>query len=257
VTIGTRKAILMALLPLLNPSPAAAEPLPSGSTWLSDDLEARQDDPAINPGMLWVDAGEVLWSEPAGVSGQSCADCHGAAAESMKDVATRYPAVDQASGDLLNLEGRINRCRTRHQEVEPFAYETDELLGLTAFVAYQSRGFPMSASVDRSARPFYEAGKAFFHRRQGQMNLACSHCHDDHAGERLRGDVISHGLGNGYPAYRLEWQTMGSLHRRLRACSLGVRAIQFDHGSEDYLALELYLARRAKGVPIETPAVRK
>lgn len=89
------------------------------------------------------------------------------------------------------------------------------------------------------------------------MNLACSHCHDDHVGELLRGDVISYGLGNGYPAYRLEWQAMGSLHRRLRACSLGVRAVQFDYGSENYLALELYLSKRAEGVPIETPAVRK
>jgi sulfur-oxidizing protein SoxA len=249
--------MMMALLPLPALLPATAEPLPSGSTWLSEDLKVRQDDPAINPGMLWVDAGKALWEEPAGMAEKSCADCHGEAGESMKGVATRYPAVDDASGDLLNLEGRINRCRERYQQAEPFAYETDELLGLAAFVAYQCRGLPMNVAIDGPARPFYEAGKAFFDRRQGQMNLACSNCHDTHAGERLRGDVISHGLGNGYPAYRLEWQTMGSLHRRLRACSLGVRAVQFDYGSEDYLALELYLAERAEGVPIETPALRR
>jgi L-cysteine S-thiosulfotransferase len=241
----------------LLPLAGAAEPLPSGSTWLSDDLKTRQEDPAINPGMLWVDAGEALWAEPGGGSQKSCADCHGDAAESMKGVATRYPAIDDMSGDLLNLEGRINRCRSRHQEAEPYAYETDELLGLSAFVAYQSRGLPMNVATDGPAAPYYQAGKAFFDRRQGQMNLACSNCHDDHAGARLRGDVISHGLGNGYPAYRLEWQAMGSLHRRLRACSLGVRAVQFDYGSANYLALELYLAKRAEGVPIETPAMRK
>lgn len=245
--------LILCLLPLAG----VAEPLPSGSTWLGEDLKAQQDDPAINPGMLWVDAGAALWAEPAGVSQKSCADCHGDAAETMKGVARRHPAIDQESGDLLNLEGRINRCRSRHQQAEPFAYESDELLGLTAFVAHQSRGLPMDVAIDGPAEPFYEAGKAFFHRRQGQMNLACSNCHDDHAGERLRGDVISYGLGNGYPAYRLAWQTVGSLHRRLRACALGVRAVQFDYGSAKYLALELYLAKRAEGVPIETPAVRK
>lgn len=250
-------AIVMALLQSWNPMPAAAEPLSSGSTWLGKGLKTQQDDLAINPGMLWVDAGEVLWSEPAGASEKSCAGCHGDAADSMKGVATRYPLIDETSGDLLNLEGRINRCRTRHQEAEAFTYETDQLLGLTAFVAHQSYGLPMNVAIDGPARPFYEAGKAFFHRRQGQMNLACSHCHDDHVGERLRGDVISYGLGNGYPAYRLEWQTMGSLHRRFRACSLGVRAVQFDFGSENYLALALYLAKRAGGVQIETPAMRK
>ncbi len=245
--------ILLCLLPLAS----TAQPLPSGSTWLGEGLKTQQADPAINPGMLWVDAGEALWAEPAGKSELSCADCHGDAEDSMTGVATRYPAVDETSGKLQNLEGRINRCRERHQQAEPFAYETDELLGLTAFIAHQSRGLPMDVAIDGPARAFYEKGKTFFHRRQGQMNLACSNCHDDHAGERLRGDVISYGLGNGYPAYRLAWQTVGSLHRRLRACSLGVRAVQFDYGSENYLALELYLAKRAEGVPIETPAVRR
>ncbi len=234
----------------------AAEPLPSGSTWLGEDLRTRQEDLAVNPGMLWVGAGEALWSERAGKSEKNCADCHGDPA-SMRGVATRYPAIDRESGDLLNLEGRINRCRTRHQQADAFAYESDELLGLTALVAHQSRGLPMQVAIDGPAEPYYRAGRTFFHERQGQMNLACSHCHDDHAGERFRGDVISYGLGNGYPVYRLEWQSMGSLHRRLRACSLGVRAVRFDYGSDDYVALELYLAKRAEGVLIETPALRK
>ena len=30
-----------------------------------------------------------------------------------------------------------------------------------------------------------------------------------------------------------------------------------DAGSPEYLALELYLAKRAEGVPIETPAIRR
>lgn len=85
----------------------------------------------------------------------------------------------------------------------------------------------------------------------------CGQCHDDNAGRRLRGDVISSGVGTGYPAYRLEWNTLGSLHRRLRACSLGVRATQFDYGSREYHALELYLAVRARGLPVESPGLRR
>ena len=55
----------------------------------------------------------------------------------------------------------------------------------------------------------------------------------------------------------LEWQTMGSLHRRLRACSLGVRAEVLDYGAPKYLALELYLAWRGEGLPMESSAVRR
>lgn len=245
--------VMAALLPAL----AQAEPLPSGTSFLGDDLKARQADEAANPGMLWVDEGARLWETAQGPAGKACASCHGAAEDSMRGVAARYPAVDARSGDLLNLEGRINRCRVRHQGAEPYPYESDALLGLTAFVARQSLGMPMQVETGGAAAPFYEAGKAFFHRRQGQLNLSCAQCHDDNAGRPLRGDTISYGLGNGYPAYRLEWQSLGSLQRRLRSCSFGVRAVQFGYGSPEYLSLELYLAKRAEGVAVETPAIRR
>jgi sulfur-oxidizing protein SoxA len=131
------------------------------------------------------------------------------------------------------------------------------LLSLTAAIALRSRGMPLRVAVDGPATPFLEQGRRFYETRQGQLNLACGQCHDDNAGRRLRGDVISNGLGTGYPAYRLEWNGLGSLHRRLRACSLGVRATEFALGSAEYLALELYLAARANGMPVEAPGLRR
>ena len=38
---------------------------------------------------------------------------------------------------------------------------------------------------------------------------------------------------------------------------LAVRAEPPPHGSDDHLALELYLAWRANGLAIETPAIRR
>jgi sulfur-oxidizing protein SoxA len=245
-----------ALLTALIPGLLQAEPFPSGTTFQSQGLQAQQRDEAANPGMLWVSEGAGLWQQTPIAGAKSCAGCHGDAAASMQGVAARYPAIEPKSGRLLNLEGRINLCRTAHQQAEPLAYESDELLALTAFIARQSLGMTLKVETGGAAASFYEAGRAFYHRRQGQFNLSCAQCHDANAGRRLRGDTISHGLGNGYPAYRLEWQTLGSLQRRLRACSLGVRAVQFDYGSQEYLNLELYLAGRAEGLAIETPAIR-
>jgi sulfur-oxidizing protein SoxA len=229
----------------------------SATSFLSPALRAQQADETANPGMLWVSEGETLWNKPEGKSGKSCASCHGDAQSSMKGVAARYPRVEPKSGNLLNLELQINKCRTGAQGASALAYESEELLALTAFVARQSLGMPVKVSIDGPAAPYYAKGEALFHLRQGQINLSCAQCHADNMGQHLRGDIISSGVGTGYPVYRLEWQTVGSLHRRLRACSLGVRAIQFPYGSEEYLALELYLAKRAEGLPIETPAIRK
>lgn len=249
-------ALLFAPVPVANADNSTRAPS-SGSAFLSDELKALQADEFANPGMLWVGEGERLWKQPDGAAGKSCASCHGDAAGTMKGVAARYPAVDGATGKLLNLELRVNTCRTRHMQATPFDYESNDLLSLTAWITYQSRGIPMQADAGGAAAPFLERGKAFFNLRQGQLNLSCAQCHVEQAGRRLRGDTMSHGVGVGYPIYRLEWQSLGSLHRRLRSCSFGVRAIQFDYGSDEYLNLELYLANRAEGLIIDSPAIRK
>ncbi len=175
----------------------------------------------------------------------------------MKGVAAHYPKFDAGANALLNLEGRINRCVTEHQQASALAYESQDLMGLTAYITLQSRGVTKTVAIDGPAAADFERGRAFFMTRQGQLNLACAQCHDDNAGKKLRGDTISQGQPTGWPAYRLEWQSLGSLHRRLRACSLGVRAEILPYGSPDYVALELYLAWRAKDLPLESPAVRR
>ena len=107
------------------------------------------------------------------------------------------------------------------------------------------------------AEVWYRRGEDYFFTRRGQYNLACNQCHNDNWGRQLRGDTISQGHGTAFPGYRFEWQSLGSLQRRLRDCDAGVRAEPLAYGSDDYLAVELYLAKRAEGLPIEVPGVRR
>ena len=229
----------------------------SGYAYLSEQNRALQDDDFANPGFLWVERGERLWDAAEGEAGRSCASCHGDAAEGMRGVRARYPAFDPGLGRPVNLEQRINRCRAERMGAEPWPYESEELLAMTAFVGLQSRGMPVDVRVDGPAAPSFERGEAFWFRRRGQLDLACSHCHDDHAGRRLRGEVVSQGQSNGFPIYRQTWQAMGSLHRMFRWCNTSVRAEPYPFGADAYLDLELYLAWRGRGLPVETPAVRR
>lgn len=242
---------------LLAAEPQRPSPLKSGIEFAAAEVRALQQDDFANPGMLWVARGEKLWTAPAGKSDKSCAACHGAAEASMKGVATRYPKIDPGAARLVNLEGRINLCRTRNQDTEQLKYESDELLALTAYIAYQSRGMPMSVRIDWQNRKNFERGQELYYRRLGQMNLSCAHCHERNWGRKLLAEAISQGHGNDYPAYRLEWQTIGSLHRRFRSCLYGIRAEMLPFGSQEYLDLELFLAWRAQGLPLETPGVRR
>jgi L-cysteine S-thiosulfotransferase len=228
----------------------------SSYQFMGPELRAIQDDDGANPGMLWVLDGEALWVRKEGLATKSCADCHGDARASMRGVAARYPAVDDKLGRPIDLEQRINICRTERQEGSPFPVESRELLALTAYIARQSKGRPITVPDDVQARPFIAAGKKIWEQRQGQLNLSCSQCHDDHWGQKLAGAVIPQAHPTGYPLYRLEWQSLGSLQRRLRNCLIGMRAEPYAYGAPEFVNLELYLAWRAHGLLIEAPAIR-
>ena len=223
---------------------------------MSRETRAMQDDDAANPAMLWVLEGESLWARNAGTAARACQDCHGDARSSMLGVAARYPAFDAARGRPVNLEQRINSCRTERQKAPALAYESRQLLALTAYVGRQSRGLPIDVAIDERTRPFLDAGRAAFNRRQGQLDLSCAQCHDERWDKRLAGNAITQAHPNGYPLYRLEWQGLGSLQRRMRNCMAGIRALAPEYGSAEFVDLELFLAWRARGMKMETPAVR-
>jgi sulfur-oxidizing protein SoxA len=228
----------------------------SGYSFMGPNTKAMQDDDSANPGMLWVLDGEALWTQKMGAANKACADCHGDAATSMKGVAARYPAFDKALGRPVDLEQRINLCRADHQQATPLAYESHDLLALTALVARQSRGMPIEPGSEAELSPFMAKGRELFLQRQGQLNLACANCHNDNWDKHLAGSAITQAQPTGYPLYRLEWQSLGSLQRRLRACMTGVRAQAYDYGAPEMVELELYLKSRAHGMPMEAPAVR-
>jgi sulfur-oxidizing protein SoxA len=223
---------------------AAAAEIPSGERrsgyeFMSRETKALQDDQVTGPAALWLLDGEAVWTK------LGCVSCHGDAKTSMKGVAARYPAI--VDGKLVNLEQQV-----RHK-APALAYESRDLLALTAFVARQSKGMPIEV---KAAEPYLDRGRAFFRRRQGQLDLACAQCHDDNWGKKLAGSTIPQAHPTGYPIYRLEWQTMGSLARRFRNCLTGMRAELYPPGAPELVELELYLMWRARGMPLDAPGVR-
>ena len=254
------KATVAALGLLFVAGTWAAEPAPdarrSGYDFMTPQVQAMQRDDAVNPAMLWVQGGAAIWERAAGASGRSCASCHGAAASAMRGVAARYPAFDAVQRRPIDLRQRINRCRVEHQQAAPFETEGEDQLGIESFVALQSRSMPIAPPDDPRLKPARERGAALFNQRMGQLDFSCAQCHDQHAGQRLAGSTVPQAHPTGYPIYRLEWQGLGSLQRRLRGCMAGVRAEPFAYGDQAWVDLELYLAQRAAGMRVDAPAVR-
>jgi sulfur-oxidizing protein SoxA len=251
--------IIAPLLFAALPTTAAEIPLAerkSGYEFMGRETRAMQDDETVNPGMLWVLDGATAWNRKTGSETKSCADCHGDASSSMNGVAARYPAFNETHARPVNLDQQINICRTDRQKAPALAFESKELLALSAYVTHQSRDLAIEPPNDERLKPFVEAGRATFFRRQGQLNFSCSQCHNDNWSGRLAGAPVTQAHPVGYPIYRLEWQNLGSLQRRLRNCMTGMRTEPYAFGSPEFVDLELFLKSRARGMKIEAPAVR-
>jgi sulfur-oxidizing protein SoxA len=225
----------------------------SGYTYMTPETKDMQDDDFANPAFVWLDQGEALWSTVDGEAGKSC---HEDAAASMKGVGATYPVFDSKLGKLKSIEKQINICREERMKAKPYKWESAEMLSMTIFVRHQSRGMPMSVKIDGPAAPFFEKGKDFYNQRRGQLDMACKHCHVDNAGKMARANLLTQGQSTGFPLYRLKWQKPGSIHRRFRGCNKNIRATPYKYGSDEYMNLELYVAWRGRGLPVETPAVR-
>ncbi|NNE56816.1 MAG: sulfur oxidation c-type cytochrome SoxA [Hellea sp.] len=229
----------------------APENIRSGYEFLTAETQALQNDDFANPGLLWVQTGQGLFQDGG------CAACHNDPGTEFRSVASTFPALDPQSGKLINLEGRINLCRTRHQSLPELPYESDDLLALTTFVKSRARGGTIDYQITDALQPHFAAGQNYFYSKRGQFNLSCNQCHDENAGAKMRGDTVSQGHINGFPAYRNDWQTLGSSHRRFEACDIAVRADPPALGSQTYLDLEVYLTARGNGLTSESPAIRR
>lgn len=238
------------------PEPAQAQGrASSGTAYLDAATRRLHEDDFLNPGMFAVEQGREVFGRADGDRGMSCAACHDEA--STRGMAARYPRYEAARGGIVDLPDAVDRMRREKMGASPLGRDSAEMLALSAFLARQSRGLLRQVDVEGPARPFLEAGRAFFFARRGQLDLSCAHCHDAQAGSKLRGDTISQGQIDGFPVYRLSWRAMASPHRMFAWCNTSLRAEPFESGSAAYLALEFYLAWRGRDLPLDGPAVRR
>ncbi len=228
----------------------------SGYQFRTAETRALQDDDMQNPGFLAIDRAADEWNKIDGAAGKSCASCHGKAEESMKGVGAATPKWSAALGKPVDLEQQIEICRTQALKAAPWAFGSQALTDMTTYVRFQSRGMPVKVQIDGPMTPWFEKGKQLYYERVGQLDMSCASCHEDHFGQHLRADLLSQGQSNGFPTYRLRDQRLIPLHERFAGCMHDVRAAPYAPLSDEFLALEVYLAWRGVGLPVETPAVR-
>jgi len=240
--------------------PGADHPLKhlySGWRFRLPETQALQLDDFESPAFPAVDTGETLWNTAEGSEGKSCASCHDDAPDSMKGVRAVYPKWNAALNRPHTMETQINECRTTRMGAEEWKWEAKQMLAMTAYVGLQSRGMAVNVNTSEGEMPKWSAkGKELYYTRIGQFNMSCANCHEENYGKKLRADHLSQGHINGFPTYLLGWAGLASSHWRFSGCMARIRAVPYTSGSDEFTALEVYLAARGNGLAVETPAVR-
>lgn len=234
----------------------APNPAKSGYEFVKDETRAMQDDEFQNHGFIAVEEGRGLFnSQPA--SGKSCGSCHGddGAKLEAKNLA-RYPIYDKELGGIVRLDDRINVCREKQSGEKPFPAHSKELLALETFVRHLAIGEPVNVQTDGEMADLLKKGEDLYKIRFGLIDMSCAHCHDSYPGQFIRGQKISQGQGNGFPAYRLDTGEMANLDLRIKQCLVLMRAEPFAPDAEESKLLGAYIMSRSNGLKIETPALR-
>ena len=227
----------------------------SGWQFRDPDTRVMQSDDFDNPGMIYADRGLDSWNAVDGTEGKSCASCH-EGPESMKGLRAVTPRVDAKTGKLMNIEAYVNECRTTRMGAEAWGDKAEAMTDVMALISVQSRGELMNVAVDGAAAPFYEKGKEMYYTRYGQLELSCANCHEDNYGNYIRSDHLSQGQTNGFPVYRLKDTKLTTPQGRFVGCVRDTRAETFKIGSDEFNALELYVAARGNGLAVEGVSVR-
>ena len=247
--------IILGSLLVLSVSNTNAETL-SGYEFIKPETQAMQDDDFANPGLLTVERGEELFNEVHEKNAKSCASCHGEEGEKLnvKNIAG-YPVYNIKTKEIITLQKRISNCRST---VTDESLDTDhpDLIALETFVRNRAYGEKVNVQTEGPITALLKKGEELFTTRYGLIDMSCYHCHTLYPGSMIRGQKISQGQANGFPAYRLDTGEAANLHQRIQQCLDLLRAEPFETDSEEIKLLGLYLMSRSNGLAIETPAVR-
>ncbi len=227
------------------------------SGWLYREAETRdlQRDDFDNPAMVFVDRGLDTWNKPLGAKGESCAGCH-QEPESMAGLRAVTPRVDEKSGKLMTMENYVDACVTERMGLESWKWTGDKMKDILALISMQSRGMVVNVAIDGPAQPYWEKGKEIYYTKFGQLEMACASCHEQYQGHMIRADHLSQGQINGFPTYRLKDAGILSAQQRFVGCVRDTRAETFKPNSDEFKALELYVASRGNGLTVEGVSVR-
>ena len=149
---------------------------------------------------------------------------------------------------------------------KPFELKSSKMFDMSAYAKSLANGEKINIDVNANEhmKKAYEMGKINYMTPRGGRGLACNSCHSPEViGLVLRTqplpDITSKGVAVAatWPAYRMTKSSLRTLPRRFQGCMNNALLKVIPLGSEEMVALEVYLTQEAKGTEIAIPGLKR
>jgi sulfur-oxidizing protein SoxA len=232
-------------------------------------------DPMSNPGFLFVDRGEALWSEKRGTKNVSLESCDlGKGPGKLEGAYAELPRYFPDAGKVMDLDTRLLWCMEKIQglDLAPIlknkfsspGHESD-IEALVAFIATKSNGMKFSLPLKHpKEKEAYAVGEAMFYRRSSVMDFSCQTCHAQ-PGARIRLQKLptfdvaeeARAVMGSWPTYRVSQNTLRTMQHRMFDCIWQMRLPDVAYGSPVTIDLITYLTKKAEGGVIQVPSLKR
>jgi sulfur-oxidizing protein SoxA len=218
--------------------------------------------------------GEELYHATRGPNKASLEGCDfGLGPGVLKGAYAQLPRYFADTDRVEDLESRIATCMTDLQGFGPQALperplgdpRMADIQKLAAYVASESNGMKLAAPLAHPREvDAYRLGEALFYRRAGPHDFACSTCHTlkdkrirlQRLTNLVEASEAQHGMTT-WPAYRPTIGDVQPLQLWVASCLYQARYPEIRFGSEVSIALQSFMAQKAKGGEIAVPGVKR
>ncbi len=198
-----------------------------------------------------IDAGEELYNKTKGIK-----QCFPDPA-----IAGEYPKFDDKKGKVVTLSVAIDDCLKANGQ-KPWKLTKGKMADLEAYFAHMSKEAGKKVHItipSKAAAAAYERGKKNYYSQRGYLKLSCATCHVQGSGNRVRREFLSPLLGHTthFPVYRLKWQGLGTLERRIKGCEKNQGENPHKPGGQWMSDMLYFMAYMSNGLPVDGPDIRK
>jgi sulfur-oxidizing protein SoxA len=215
-----------------------------------------------NPAEIDVEEGSELLEEHCG-GDAGLAAFLGVSEEKLPSYIAGFPRYIGTFDGVVGLDQVLQGLMAQKGH-KPFKLKSKEMFAMLAYAKSIANDEPINIDIDANEpmRKAYALGKEVFETKRGGRGLACISCHNAGVvGGILRTqplpDLGKANAGGTWPAYRMTKSSLRTLQRRFQGCMNNALLAVIPLGSEEMVALEVYVTNEAKGNKIAIPGLKR